>query len=304
MPHRAEAIHPRRLELAGAHANMLAADLYTAPEAGGRLAVLVHGGGQTRHSWRSAAKAFAREGWSTITLDQRGHGESAWIADAAYGFGDYAADLKAVVEGLERQGFGRAVVVGASLGGIAGMIAAGELGVPMRGLVLVDITPKVRLEGVERVINFMRAHAREGFGSLEEAAASISAYLPHRRPPSDLSGLAKVLRKDKEGRYRWHWDPLFLDSRSGDRGVLEGRLSEAVRRIRFPILMVRGRESELVGEEEARAFLTLAPHAELADVGGARHMVAGDRNDAFTDAVLGFLRRLEPGRDGIADQRD
>lgn len=296
-------VQSRRLDLSGAHANRLAADLYATPEPDGRLALLVHGGGQTRHSWRGAARALAREGWSAVTLDQRGHGESDWLADATYGFGDYAADLSAVVEGLEARGFGRAVVIGASLGGIAGMIAAGETGTPMRALVLVDVTPALRSEGVERVIGFMRAHAEEGFGSLEEAAASISAYLPHRPPPSDLSGLAKNLRKDDDGRYRWHWDPQFLDSRDGDRNVLSERLSAAVRRIRVPTLLVRGRESELVGEEEARAFLALAPHAELADVGGARHMVAGDRNDAFNEAVLGFLRRLPAAGWGASDQR-
>lgn len=227
------------------------------------------------------------------------------MADATYGFGDYGADLSAVVEGLERQGFGRAAVIGASLGGIAGMIAAGEMETPIRALVLVDVTPALRPEGVERVLGFMRAHAQEGFGSLEEAAASISAYLPHRPPPSDLSGLAKNLRRDGDGRYRWHWDPQFLDSRGGDRGALSERLSAAVRRIKVPTLLVRGRESELVGEAEARAFQELVPHAELADVGGARHMVAGDRNDAFNEAVLGFLRRLgRPAEEASSDQWD
>jgi len=55
---------------------------------------------------------------------------------------------------------------------------------------------------------------------------------------------------------------------------------------------LRGRESELVGEAEAEAFLKLVPGAEIAEVPGARHMVAGDRNDVFGAAVADFLARL------------
>ena len=49
--------------------------------------------------------------------------------------------------------------------------------------------------------------------------------------------------------------------------------------------------SDLLSEEGAKSFLELAPHAELADVAGAGHMVAGDRNDLFNDAVVGFLNK-------------
>jgi hypothetical protein len=32
------------------------------------------------------------------------------------------------------------------------------------------------------------------------------------------------------------------------------------------------------------------PEATVVDVAGASHMIAGDRNDAFSDAVVTFLR--------------
>ncbi len=55
---------------------------------------------------------------------------------------------------------------------------------------------------------------------------------------------------------------------------------------------MRGASSELVKEEHLREFLTLVPHARYVDVSGARHMVAGDENDGFSDAVLDFLAGL------------
>lgn len=56
-----------------------------------------------------------------------------------------------------------------------------------------------------------------------------------------------------------------------------------------PTLLVRGGQSDLLSEEGARHFLSLAPHAEFVDVEGAGHVIAGDRNDLFNDAVTGFL---------------
>ena len=287
------------LALTGAAGNALCADLYAPRHATEGLAVLAHGGGQTRHSWGGAARTLAGRGWLALAYDQRGHGDSAWVVDAAYGSEHFARDLLAVARqfadrGLGKLAMGRPVVVGASLGGIAGLIAAGELDrSAFRALVLVDVTPGLKPEGVDRILAFMGAHADDGFATPDEAADAISAYLPHRPRPPNLSGLAKNLRLGPDGRYRWHWDPRFLDARKDPHArELEDRLTAAARGLTIPVLLVRGRESELVGEAQAEAFRCLVPHAEIADVSGARHMVAGDRNDVFTDAVAGFLARL------------
>lgn len=289
---------PRRqsLHLSGASGNRIVADLFCPEVQHGPLVLLVHGGGQTRHSWRGTARMLASLACTTVAYDQRGHGDSAWAADGAYGSEQFAADLLAVVNELSAYGHGRPVVVGASLGGIAGLIAAGELDPSgIRALVLVDITPQIKPNGVDRILSFMRAHAEEGFASPEKAADAIAAYLPHRPRPTDLSGLAKNLRHDRDGRYRWHWDPRFLEARrdSAEHARnLQRRLENAARGLTIPVLLVRGRESELVGKAEAKAFVDLVPHAEIADVSGARHMVAGDRNDRFGEALVDFLARL------------
>ncbi len=134
----------------------------------------------------------------------------------------------------------------------------------------------------------------EGFASVEEAAEAVAAYLPHRPRPSSLDGLKKNLRHHPDGRWRWHWDPRFLD---GPRSVnaewerVEDRLLEAAQAMSVPALLVRGGSSELVTSEAAEEFLSLAPAVEYVDVAEARHMVAGDRNDAFANAILSFMRR-------------
>ena len=76
------------------------------------------------------------------------------------------------------------------------------------------------------------------------------------------------------------------------------RRESAAQRIRVPTLLVRGGSSDVVSPEGARALQNLIPHAELADVAEAGHMVAGDRNDLFSEAVIDFLHRHVPPNTG------
>jgi hypothetical protein len=57
---------------------------------------------------------------------------------------------------------------------------------------------------------------------------------------------------------------------------------------------VRGGLSDILTEEGAQEFLRLCPGAEYANIPGAAHMVAGDRNDVFGEAVVDFLLRHVP----------
>jgi pimeloyl-ACP methyl ester carboxylesterase len=134
----------------------------------------------------------------------------------------------------------------------------------------------------------------EGFASLEDAADAVARYNPHRTRPVDPSGLRKNLRL-RGGRWRWHWDPRFLEGLGGSIDLIEGTpgheldLRTSASALRLPTLLIRGRTSDIVSDQSAREFLSIVPHAEFADVAGAGHMVAGDRNDMFNEALLPFL---------------
>lgn len=278
---------PRPLQLAGHGGLPLAADAWGDPAS--PPVVLLHGGGQTRHAWGGTAEALARAGWHAVAVDLRGHGESGWAPGGDYSVEAFVNDVRAWA-GC----FGRPpVLVGASLGGISALLAEGEAREPLcAALVLVDIATRIERAGAVRIIQFMQARPA-GFATLEEAAQAVAAYLPHRKRPRDLGGLARNLRRGTDGRWRWHWDPAFLEPGRGPRpGEDAGRLERAARALRVPTLLVRGRLSDLLSEEGARHFLSLVPHARFADVSDAGHMVAGDRNDLFTDAVVDFLRSV------------
>jgi len=138
-----------------------------------------------------------------------------------------------------------------------------------------------------------------GFDTLDEAADAIAEYNPHRPRPKDLSGLAKNLRQRADGRWAWHWDPRFVSGRFGSpdetRSSLTDphRLEDAAKSLTLPVLLVRGRMSDLLSEEGAQALLDIVPQARFVDVAGAGHMVAGDKNDVFNSAVVDFLATVD-----------
>ena len=263
-------------------------------DAADRAVVLVHGGGQTRHSWGGAAAALAAEGWYAVAYDQRGHGRSDRAADQDYNTMRFAEDCVDVCTTLSGNSGASPAVVGASLGGISALLAEGLLQPGCTSaVVLVDVTPRMEALGVERIVGFMLDRLETGFDSLDDAADAISAYQPHRPRPTDLTGLSKNLRLDEDGRWRWHWDPdLFLGPKPLGVGSFSSEFDQAARDLTVPTLLIRGRLSDLVSEETAQEFLELQPAARYVDVSDAGHMVAGDRNDVFTGAVLDFLRTL------------
>ena len=282
--------------LRGADANALAYDRWSATSAGEpRASVLfMHGGGQTRHAWDEAARRFAEAGLTATTVDARGHGGSEWVASQRYSILDMGADLNAVVEQVGQREGRAPILVGASMGGLATMIDVFDHGSSAyAGIVFVDITPRMQQSGVDRILGFMAERAHDGFATIEEAADAIAAYLPERARPKALDGLAKNLRQRASGRYHWHWDPAFVTGPHAVEGdTSDGRqeaLIEGVRRIDCPLLLVRGSRSELVSPEAVAEFRSLAPHSRFVDVRGAGHMVAGDKNDVFADAVLDFI---------------
>jgi pimeloyl-ACP methyl ester carboxylesterase len=160
--------------------------------------------------------------------------------------------------------------------------------------VLVDVATRFEETGVEKILAFMRG-SPEGFATLEDAAAAVAAYQPHRPRPRDLSGLRKNLRQREDGRWYWHWDPEFLNPQGKTlrRARDPERLDAAARALDVPTLLVRGRMSDVLSMEGAEVFLELAPHTRFVDVADAHHMVAGDRNDIFTSAVAEFLGEIE-----------
>lgn len=253
------------------------------------VVVLLHGGGQTRHSWARTAQRLAAEGWTAVTVDARGHGDSDWHPTQDYTLDGFVGDLLALLPTLEAA----PVLVGASLGGITALVAAGEHPGLAQGLVLVDVVVQLEPDGVDRIVAFMAAHA-DGFSSLEEVADAITAYNPIRRRPRSLEGLKKNVRLRPDGRWYWHWDPTFIQiADEPQRRVDPDRLRAAASHLLIPTLLVRGLHSDVVSDAGMADMMRLVQHAESVEIPAAGHMVAGDDNDVFATRLETFLSGLD-----------
>src|SRR5690554_1835019 len=260
--------------------------LRLAADVGGRAGappvILLHGGGQTRFSWGKAASELVEMGYRVISLDLRGHGESDWAGDGNYAIDAFIADLKAVIATLDSP----PALVGASLGGVTSLIAIGEADEPLASaLVLVDIVPHADIQGAEHIRDFMTGNL-DGFASVAEAAEAVARYLPERPRPANNEGLLKNLRLAEDGRYYWHWDPAFVGAQ---RKEMFSRMQAAAEKVRLPTLLVRGMQSRVVTDDGVEQLQRLIPHADLYNVAGAGHMVAGGKNDAVNEGVEAFL---------------
>ena len=264
-------------------------------ETGGRqgapAVVLLHGGGQTRHSWAGAMRRLVERAYFVVNYDARGHGDSDWSPTGDYSLSALASDLRTVLSTISTP----VALVGASMGGMTSFYTIGSADLPIAdALVMVDIALRPAAAGVEKIRAFMTGHHR-GFRDLAEAADAVAAYNPSRPRPSDPIGLMKNLRLRKDGRLYWHWDPRMMDtSPAPEPPSAMTDLERVSAGVNLPTLLVRGGQSDIVDDDSVAEMRKLVPQTEVFEVPGAGHMIAGDRNDAFNEGLLGFLARHHP----------
>lgn len=258
----------------------------------------LHGGGQTAYMYEELGSAFFKRA-HLLAPDLPGHGDSDVVADIR------ARTMPAVIAStvpplLDAFGMDRVVIVGASLGGMASIVLAAQHADRVAGIVLVDVGHKLEIEGVRRTIDFMTAH--ESFATLDEAAAAIAEYLPQRKAVRPES-LTRNLRQRDDGRWEWkHGVGRRIREARDDGGevphladnlgsLLEG-IEEAAGRLRCPVLVLRGAQSDVLSDDGADELVQLIPDAELAIVEKAGHLAAGDNPRSTIALVRSFVDRL------------
>ncbi|MDB5971170.1 MAG: alpha/beta hydrolase [Hydrocarboniphaga sp.] len=249
--------------------------------------VLLHGGGQTRHAWRSTMSQLISRDYHVISYDARGHGDSEWAADGNYSLGKLTADLRCLARHLSSP----PILIGASMGGITSLHLSADLQkTGVAALVLVDVVPKADPRGLEKIKGFMSANPY-GFESVEDAARAVAEYNPQRRYQRDPSGLMKNLRYRADGRLRWHWDPRFLEYQIKTPLTAE-LIVDPKQTIDVPTLLVYGSNSDIVSPAGIDDLRKSIPKLEVREVGNAGHMVVGDNNETFVEGMASFLKGL------------
>ena len=245
----------------------------------------LHGGGQTAYMYEELGAALCQR-YHVFAPDLPDHGDS----DPASAFGRHAI-ASTLPPLLAHFGLQKVAIVGASLGGIVAITHAAAHRDTVGAIALIDVGHRLEEEGVQKIMNFMRAH--ESFASLEHAAAEIAKYLPHRtsvRPER----LRRNLRQRSDGRWIWKHGYNRRLRAEGDqparnwRNVIDG-LDRDAAALRCPVLVLRGATSDVLSDQGAQEVTALIPDARLAIVANAGHLAAGDNPDSTGNLISSFL---------------
>ena len=247
----------------------------------------LHGGGQTAYMYEELGRTLGKD-HSVLAPDLPGHGDSDPLAE--FGRHPFANSVPPLLEAF---GLTRVALIGASLGGMTSITFASAHPQMVESIVLIDVGHRLEEEGVRKIIGFMQAH--DSFASLEDAAAEISAYLPHRKEVRPES-LSRNLRQRPDGRWVWKHSlgqRLKADGNVGDnwQTILEGLEAEAAS-LRCPVLVLRGAMSDVLSGAGAEEVAAVIPNARLETVDKAGHLAAGDNPASTVSLVRGFLNEI------------
>lgn len=270
------------------------------------VVVCVHGLSRQGRDFDVLAQALVERAGGALRVicpDVVGRGKSDWLTDPqGYQVPFYAGDMLALLAHLKPQ-TQTLDWVGTSMGGLIGMVLAGQPELPLpvriRRLVLNDVGPVVRWEALERIGTYLGQTGR--FSSVQQAADAMAAistgFGPHT--PEQWLDLSRPMVKPvagEEGVYTLHYDPAIavpfrsLTRESAAQG--EALLWQLYDGIRAETLLLRGAESDLLARDTAQAMCTRGPKAHLVEFGGVGHaptLIAEDQRDTVT----GFLLRAE-----------
>jgi non-heme chloroperoxidase len=275
---------PRPLEWRTGGGLRLAGEAFDA--AGPVSVLLLHGGGQTRHTWRRAARHLQAAGIPCLTFDQRGHGDSDWAADGDYSLDAFLDDALLVLRDWHRP----VVLIGTSLGGIVCLMLAGSGIADVRGLVMVDTAPQLNPAEIDWLVEFLGGEAERGFESPAAAVAHLRRFFPELAVSAE--SIAKSLRRDTDGRWHRHWDVrVVIGERNSVALPHEQRLHDDAARVAVPFALVRAGASHLVSDAALERLRRCAPHLEVFELPGAHHLFSSAESLQIMEMLAGFLRR-------------
>ena len=271
-----------------------------------QVLVCVHGlTRQGRDFDRLAHAMVERSGGrlQVICPDVLGRGRSEWVSDSAlYQPPQYAADLMLLLQQRHQRAPIRSLDwVGTSMGGLIGMLLAGQpelpLPVPIRRLVLNDVGPSITWDSVARMQQYVGRYGR--YADLAEAAADMRRISHGFGPvPEDiwLELSAHMVRALPDGGVTLHYDPAIGEpvraATPEAAQAAEALLWGLYDQIRAKVLLIRGQDSDLLTEATAHAMTARGPRAQLVQWPGVGHAPTLTAPDQI-EVLATFL--LEPG---------
>jgi esterase len=247
--------------------------------------LFLHGGNQSARTWDLICLAL-QDRFHCIALDQRGHGDSEWSYE-----GDYAPSTQAgdIAQFADHLGWQRFALVGMSMGCLTGMYYSADHSERLAGFVAVDAGPFIDMRGGAEIVDFVQAN--KVHATLDDFIAAAVSFNPRRRPEFLRHSLRHTVRQLADGTWAWRSDRRFapkLEWMAAAVAALESLLPRFV----FPVLVVRGAESNVLTQDGFERFVAALPDGRGVVIPNAGHTVQGDNPVALVSALEDFLSTL------------
>ena len=245
--------------------------------------LLLHGRSQTAHSWDFLGLSFA-EKYGVIALDQRGHGDSEWSAEADYSMEAFQRDLDEISTLLSLK---RMILVGLSMGGRNAWMFASRHPELVEALVIVDSGPEITETGTKRINRFIELP--DQVASYDEFVERVHQFNPRRNIEQIRGSLRHNIRQIESGVWTWKYDKVLRQAKSSLEEWPQDALWEALSKIACPTLIIRGGESDILSDSIVREMVSCIDDSRSVTIEGAGHLVPGDKPVKCIESIQEFL---------------
>jgi pimeloyl-ACP methyl ester carboxylesterase len=232
------------------------------------VVVCVHGLTRNARDFDTLARRLSRR-YRVICPDIAGRGESSWLGDPnSYSYAQYMADMTALLARLEVE---QVDWVGTSMGGLIGLLLAAWDETPIRRLVLNDVGPFLPRSALGRIASYVgRAPV---FASLNEAEAYLRTTHAQTGQLSDAQWREFTIQSVNgvaDGGYALKYDPaISIGIRAG--ALTDVDLWTYWERVKVPVLVLRGAESDMLLPETAAQMAVRGPGADVVEIPNCGH---------------------------------
>jgi pimeloyl-ACP methyl ester carboxylesterase len=232
------------------------------------VVVCVHGLTRNGRDFDDLARALLPD-FRVICPDMPGRGRSDWLRNPNdYIFPVYAGALTALIARADAEWVGW---VGTSMGGLLGMVMAGQPGSPVRRFVVNDVGPQIEKAAVERIGQYVGAAPK--FATFDELEAHIRTISAPFGPLTDAQWRfmsETSARELADGGWGLRYDPgIAVPFRvAQDQSAVLWALWDA---IACPTLLLRGAQSDLLSPAVAHQMTQRGPKPRLIEFAGIGH---------------------------------
>jgi pimeloyl-ACP methyl ester carboxylesterase len=240
----------------------------------GNKILLIHSMGMDGHSMDELAESLNESQVLSLTILDHGDSET---PSETLSLPEHAEIMRTAYNSLE---FIPNTLIGHSVGGMMGMILTSTYPEEFNGLILVDIAP---FESRRRRI---RPQPPDYFDSEDDARVWL-----HERYPGFTD---KYYDNRIKYAFQMKDEKLYLKPR-GDviRPSLNIDLWSYLEKVKIPILLLKGKESDTVGKNTIKRLKETIPNLELVVVPDTGHMIPQDKPSEFERLVKQFLVEIE-----------